>query len=464
MSKNIAEQIAAAEQKRAALAARCKAIMDEAAEEGSTLNAGQQEEFDENEADMLAVDKHLVNLRKIEKMGKATASPVEGGTAQQASQSRTSVPVRVKKRENLGNGIGFARFCRVKALSQMDIEPMTTVAARHYGEDSLIYGLAKAAVEPGTVESGNWASALVGEETNVFADFNAFLRPMTIVGRFGAGGVPALRGVPFRVPLIGQTNGGEAYWVGESQPKPLTKFGFARTTLEPNKLASITVLSMELIRDSSPNAELIMRDELAAAMVSRWDKTFVDPTNSGITGVKPAAISNGAPTVASVTYSDADDVRLDIRSLYQKFINALNTPSNGVWIMSHGNALALSMITNALGQREFPGITMNGGTLEGLPVIASEHVGNIVILVNASDIYIGDEGGIEIDLSREASLEMLDSGFDQNAPTGAEMVSLWQNNLVGLKAERTVNWKRNPYRQGVAVLTGVEWGGAINVS
>ena len=50
MSK-FAEQIAAFEQKRAALVAANEEIMAKAAEDGSTLDAEQKEAFDGNEAD-----------------------------------------------------------------------------------------------------------------------------------------------------------------------------------------------------------------------------------------------------------------------------------------------------------------------------------------------------------------------------------------------------------------------------
>src|SRR5690606_20800053 len=132
-------------------------------------------------------------------------------------------------------------------------------------------------------------------------------------------------------------------------------------------------------------SEAIVRDALRDAIAAGIDTAFIDPNNSGSTNVKPAAITNGASAIASETYTDADDIRLDVRSVFQKFIDADNPPSSGVWIMSASTALALSLILNPLGQREFPNITMNGGTFEGLPVIVSEYVGDIVALVNASD-------------------------------------------------------------------------------
>jgi hypothetical protein len=124
-------------------------------------------------------------------------------------------------------------------------------------------------------------------------------------------------------------------------------------------------------------------------------------------------------------------------------------------------------MVNALGQAEFNGIGMNGGTLLGIPVITSEHVeSGLVAMVNANDIYFADDGGIRIDMSREASVEMLDSNLTGDSVgvvpgTAASTVSLWQTNSVGLLAERTINWARRR-TSAVAYLTGVVWGGAVN--
>jgi HK97 family phage major capsid protein len=190
------------------------------------------------------------------------------------------------------------------------------------------------------------------------------------------------------------------YWVGEGKAKPVTKGAFTRTTLEPLKVANICIVTDELLRSSSPSAEMVIRDDLAAALRERLDIDFIDPSKSASAGVSPASVTYGAQAIAATSYTDADDVRLDVRSVMQYFINADNPPTTGVWVMSTGNALALSMLVNGLGQPEFSGIGMNGGQFFGLPVITSEHAGSYVTLVNASDIYLGDEGGISIDMSR----------------------------------------------------------------
>lgn len=460
MSK-YAEQITAYEAKRAAIVASMEAIMSKAAEEGTTLDAEQQEEYDGFEQDIEAIDGHLKRLRTMEQATKLV--PVAGQKATEGTQSRSGIaPAQVQVRKKEAPGVRFARIAKAKAVSKLDNESAVSVAERMYGADSETVAVLKTAVAAGSTVAENWASALVGEETSAYADFAEFLRPATILGKFGNNGVPNLRSVPFREPLISQTGGGSGYWVGEGNAKPLTSFDFERTTLEPLKVANIAVLTEENIRSSAPSSEMIVRDALRDALTATQDTAFIDPANSGSPGVKPASITNGAASVVAQTWSDADDIRLDVRALFQKFIDADNPPENGVWIMSTTNALALSMMVNALGQREFPGITMTGGTFEGMPVIASRYAGTNVALVNASDIYEADNGAVNVDMSREASLQM-DNAPDNPSTASTVMVSLWQRNLVGLRAEREINWKRRR-ASAVAYLTGVVWGGAVPAS
>ncbi|HZG65695.1 MAG TPA: hypothetical protein VEZ12_03075 [Herpetosiphonaceae bacterium] len=128
--------------------------------------------------------------------------------------------------------------------------------------------------------------------------------------------------------------------------------------------------------------------------------------------------------------------------------------------MSATYALRLMMMLNPLGQREFPGITMQGGTFFELPVIVSNYLGDYVALVNAEDVYLADEGGVDIAMSTEASLEMVDnptqdSGAD--TPVGAELVSMFQTNSVAFRAERTMNWMRRR-ASAAAWIDNVTWG------
>lgn len=94
----------------------------------------------------------------------------------------------------------------------------------------------------------------------------------------------------------------------------------------------------------------------------------------------------------------------------------------------------------------------------GLPVLVSEVVpsdsnGSIIVLIKQSEILLADEGGVSIDVSREASLQM-----NSTPATGAQqLVSLFQNNLLAIRAERMITWrKRRP--QAVAYISGANYG------
>jgi len=477
-----AEQISAFETKRASLIAANDAIMEKAAGEGVTLDAAQKEEFDGNAEDISEIDDHLKRLRASEKSAAATAATVDKiDSSEKGSAARNSggERIQIKAQPKLEAGIGFARLVKCFGMAKGDLNQASRIAGLRYGEESEAHGLLKgmadrgfmaiekAEVPAGSTQTNSWAEDLVGDTTSAFADFVEYLRPMTILGKFGTNGIPSLRRVPFRVPLISQTAGGEGYWVGEGKAKPLTSFDFARTTLEPLKVANICVLTDEVIRDSSPSAEAIVRDQLAEALKARLDIDFINPAKTASAGVSPASITNGAPHSQGSGTGDADDVRADIRSLMNEYIAANNPPTTGVLIMRSGLALALSLMVNALGQSEFNGIGMNGGVLLGIPVITSEHVpAGVVVMVNAADIYLADEGGIRLDMSREASVEMLDSSLTGDSigvvpGTAASTVSLWQTNSVGFLAERTVNWARRR-TSAVAYLDTVNWGGAVN--
>ena len=85
-------------------------------------------------------------------------------------------------------------------------------------------------------------------------------------------------------------------------------------------------------------------------------------------------------------------------------------------------------------------------------IIRSKADYGIIVLADANQILLADDGQVSVDVSREASLEMDD------APSGGpqSLVSLWQNNLVGLRAERYVTWKLRR-DVGVTYLTGVPY-------
>ena len=86
-------------------------------------------------------------------------------------------------------------------------------------------------------------------------------------------------------------------------------------------------------------------------------------------------------------------------------------------------------------------LTIEGGSIFGIPAVTSATAGALILLLNTREILVADDGDVAIDTSRHATLEMNSAPGDPPVETGV-FTSLWQHNLVGLRAERTINWKR----------------------
>lgn len=442
----ISEQIKSFEASRAAKAARLEEIMAKAAEEGRTLDEAESEEYDGLQTEVKSVDGHLVRLRDLEKAQASKAKPVEAekvNSYAKGADFRDNAVIRVER--NLPKGTAFTRYAIALARSKGNLMQAQEIAKGWEDSTPEVATVLKAAVAAGTTTDPAWAGPLV-EYQNMASEFIELLRPQTIIGR-----IQGLRRVPFNIKMPGQTSGSSVNWVGEGAPKPVSALAFDTTTLRFTKAAGIVVLTDELVRFSNPSAEAIVQGDLIASMTQFLDRDFVDPAKAEVADVSPASITNGVtPIQASGTTADA--LKADVRALYAAFLAENMTPAGSVWIMTPTMAMTIGMMQNALGQPEFPGIDMNGGTFFGLPVVVSENIprqaevagppaipaGERIILAKASEILLADDGGVTIDVSREASLQM-----DGAPAAGAQsLVSLWQNNMVALRAERFINWKR----------------------
>jgi HK97 family phage major capsid protein/HK97 family phage prohead protease len=443
--KTASEQITALETSRAAKAARMAEIMQKSIDEGRSTDESEQEEFDGLEAEVAAIDGDLKRFRALEKANVQAARIVD---VKEKADPRPSARVDVKA--NVPAGTAFTRYAMALMASKGNLMQAEQIAKRWDDQTPEVSTVIKAAVAAGTTTDAEWAKPLV-EYTNMASEFAELLRPATIIGR-----IPGLRRVPFNIKVPRQTGGSSASWVGEGAPKPVSELAFDQISLGFTKLAGIVVMTEELVRFSNPSAEAIVRQDLIDTIVQTMDKDFVDPAKAASAGVSPASITNGVtPVVASGT--DADAVRADVQNLFGKFVTANMSLAGAVWIMTEMQALSLALMLNPLGQPEFPGLSITGGTggtFFGLPVVLSENIpanpgsgspltgaGSRIILAKAPEILLADDGQVLLDASNQASLQM--DSAPTNPPTATTvMVSLWQMNMVGIRAERFINWTK----------------------
>lgn len=470
MPMTIAEQISAYDARRTSARGRIEKLMADAAEKGETLGEAEGQEYDGLESEIKTLNTHIERLTKLEEANKAKAVPVQASTPTQAAASREpthtngngSVPYSggvIRVQPNCPPDTGFIRMCIALMAGRGD-----PVAAGRYAQrrkdwlsstpevaaaldpahaDEVAYNL-RAAVPAGLTTDSTWAAPLVYAQ-NLTSAFAEALRPLTIIGR-----LTGLRRVPFNVQVPRVTGSTSAGWVGETAPKPVSQMTFDSITMRWAKAAGISVLSEELVRNSNPAAESIVRQDLADTIVQFLDRQFVDPSVAAVTNVSPASITNGVSPITPTGVNMAA-FRADIKTLFNQILITNQRITSGAWIMTQQQAMALSIAQNSLGQVIYPTISPDaGGTLLGYPVVASENIpatggspadGYPLIFVVQNEILLADDGQVVVDASREASVQM-DTTPDSPPTASTNMLSLWQLNMVGLRAERWITWAR----------------------
>lgn len=457
-TKTFGEQITDLENTRSAKAARAAEVMKKSMDEGRSTNPEEATEFDEIQNEIKQIDADLVRLKALDAMQAKTPVPTD---PTKSAVDRSRAPAIVRTVGNEEPGLALARFGLAMFAAKGNVVEAKSFAENVFSNDARLQSVMKAAVTAGTTTSATWAGNLVDART-MQSEFLEFLRPRTIVGRFGTDGLPSLRRIPFNVRIPGKTAAGSAQWVGEGYRKPVTKSGYAATEHKWAKIAGISVVTEELARFSEPSIQTLVRDDLAEGVVERMDVDFIDPGKAAGTGagLSPASVTNGVTPIASTATTDEEDVTKEINSLWAVADEA-NLPNTGaVYITDVRTVRGLIGLRTALGAMAFPNLTIAGGNIGGVPVIVSNYVpsdtdGSLFILAFASEIYLSDDGQVGIDISREATIVMDDDATA--TPTVAQLVSMFQTNQMAIRAERYVNWsKRRP--QAVAFLSGVNWG------
>lgn len=466
----IPEQIKKFEERRAEAQRTAEGIMQKAVDEGRTLDEHETEEHEAALADVKAVDAHIARLNAHQATMASKANPVDpnagrDNTPPGSARGQGSAPGNVLSvKSNLPAGIRFTRFALAMAVAKGNVMQAREVARLRFKDtpevgNALEAAVAlggtrdltlKAAVPFGTTTDTSFAGPLV-QYQDMEAEFVELLRPATILGR-----LTQLNRVPFMMRTARQLTGVTGSFVGEGQPKPVGKQTYDNVTLNFAKAAVIVVLTDELVKFSSPNAEMRARDDMVAGIAQYLDMRFIDPSYSGVPNVSPASITNGATRIQASGNSIAA-IDADVASAFAMFTTGNISPASAVWVMSAATALRLSMKRDSEDKLAYPTINMMGGTWQGLPVIVSNSMAasgspgeQQIALITQQEVFLADEGGISIDMSNEASVQMNDT------PSGGaqSLVSLWQNNLIGLRAERYINWA--PRRQGNAGIALIE--------
>lgn len=457
--KTIAEQVRDLENTRAAKAARMTEVMQKSIEEGRSTDNSESEEFDTLEMEIKQVDEDLVRLKKLQVMNAQSASPVSGESKAAASASRgPMIIVKSKDQDEKFEGQNFVRKAIARTIAKMDGINAGAYAEQRWGKTSpQLVDIIKTDVAGGGSGSGEWGAELVAMDGRYTGDFITYLYAQTLYNRL------PLREVPANVTIKGQDGAATGYWVGESKAIPMSKPDFSTVNLSPLKVAALTVMSKELLRDSSPSAEMWIRDALVQAAAQRIDGTFIS-TTAATAGSTPAGILNNIPGTTSAGTDQAGALN-DIKELITRFVNA-NNASGLAWAMNPSLAVSLSLMVNALGQPAFSTVSQNGGTLAGYPVYVSENVSaSRLVLLKPSEIFRIGNGAVEVSMSEHATIEQADNPAGaSDTPTDQTqgIVGMFQTESVAMKVVQSVNFARRRTTGAVAWITNADYGGSVS--
>lgn len=447
---NIAEQLKGFKETRTAKFAEMTALVEKSGAEGYTPDAAEDELLDTLQAEVETVDKHIARLEKMAELNVKSATPIDD----QSKMQRRNI-TSVKSAEKLEPGIAFARYAMCLTKSKGNHALAHKLAERHYpqtesivktlkmqaeGADLQSMLMMKASVAAGTTTDSTWAGPLA-EPAAFMGDFIDYLRPRTLIGQ------AQFEPIPFNVRIGGATSGGTAGWVGQGKAKPVTKFDFNDTTSQFTKVAAIAVITQELARFNDMAAETRIRNLLAGCVIARVDADLFDPDLAAVSAVNPGGLLNGVSPVAGPASLDPDLVRAALLRLWAPW-NSTHLGTRPAYYTTPGVARALAFARESLGTPAFPGVTPNGGTLDGIPLRTSQHLahnggsgGAPFILVDEAEIYLADDGSVTLDARDDVAVEM-DSAPSSNSgtPTGASLVSMWQTNSIAFRCERFIWW------------------------
>lgn len=289
----------------------------------------------------------------------------------------------------------------------------------------------KTAVEAGDTTTSGWASQLT--RYGIASEFMELDRGVSLFGQLK----PRMRTVPFTASFPREISGsGGASWVGaaEATPTPIKTLSFGTNIALPHCKMNMAVVSTEdLLRFSSVSAETAIRQTLLASIAEFQDTALLDSTIAPVTNINPGAITNGA-TVVVTTGSSAAQILADLQTM----VSALGSWRSPVWIMRPKTACKIQALLGAVVQPSA------GMWLLNIPVFTSISSPAQIVLLDAGDVVVADDGEIdEISVSRDGAAEMETTpNVGEQSPTTAisNFKSFWQNNLVGIKIIRRVNF------------------------
>lgn len=352
-------------------------------ESTKNLEAAPDEESLLNEVEELStkVEKQTASLSALKKAEKALA--------QRAVNEAPAITADMVKRNSYKEenpGDLMFKHATAKLISHVTKRTVDDVINERYGDVPAVkesYGfITKTAVDPAMTTTTGWAAELVRNDNRGFIESledvsvaAALAGLSTSLDFNGAHSVT----IPVENELAATPT--EPAWVGEAGVIPLTSFGFTSKVLNRFKLAAITTMSQEIVEQSTPAIEALVRNSLRKAYAKVLDQALMSVAPA-VANVRPAGMYVGVAKLGGTPGGGDTAVRGDITKLLSAMI-AGRVGAKPVLIVNSMDKLGASMMMSALSEYMFRD-ELSGGSLLGIPVISSNSVPqHTAVLVDA---------------------------------------------------------------------------------
>ena len=269
----------------------------------------------------------------------------------------------------------------------------------------------------------------------------AFLGSLGAISAFDAM-LSSMLVAPLRTSIIAVSASLTAGPIAEANVKPLTKLSLTASDMDAVKASALIAMTAELVRAGTPATMALVERELRTAIARATNTIFLPLLVAG-TSVASSGVA-------------ATGVRQDLRTLLGLVNSGADSKLFLVTTRTIAEAWAVLQDTN--GAPAFPNATVNGGSvIGGVPTIVCDEVtAGEIILVDASQVAAGAEA-FTLSPSTEAILDLSTPG-DLPPSASTAQTSLWQMNMVALKAERFIGAKLLR-SDACAKITGVAYTG-----
>lgn len=240
-------------------------------------------------------------------------------------------------------------------------------------------------------------------------DFIDVLRANTLLGRLGARFLPGLNG---NVAIPKKTASASFGWMAEGANANKSTVGTGNVTLSGKHVGGVVPMTFELMRQSSPAIEQIVREDLLAGLALSIDAAGFAGTGEDN---QPLGIYN-TPGIQTITAKDTAGKIPSWKELVA--MEGLLDDANALlgnlsYAMRPGVHSALKSSPKDAGSGRF---IIEGGELNGYKAYSSTQLPvNASMFGNFSDVLVGTWGMVELIPTRNADTGGLDIGCHQMA-------------------------------------------------